>query len=74
MRTTVNEHGAVIRHGRVRGWVRDTGCENEWCQAACENGRHWHATPRGFAVTLRTYHYRTRRDAVRAILTASANR
>jgi len=58
----------VWNNERIVGWVSKDGCENDACLAA--TGRPYHATPRGFAVTLPTYHYRTAREAAQAIRTA----
>jgi hypothetical protein len=55
---------AIYRAGRVIGHIsRDPSCDNDACIAARENGRPWHVTPMGRAVTLPTYHYATRLDA-----------
>lgn len=56
------------------GYVdNDQGCENPACHEALRNGRPVHAIPRGFAVTLPTYHFETVTDAVRAVVTAAMN-
>jgi hypothetical protein len=72
-RGTINRHGAVITNddGVVLGWVRHAGCTNPACLDAWADGRSFHATPRGFAMTLPTYHYATKADAVAAIVAAA---
>jgi len=64
----VNQHGAVYRDGVIIGYVRSGGCENEACLRAMQAGRMWHAIPAGFAVTLTTYHYDTRDEAIAALV------
>lgn len=51
----------------VVGHVHNSGCENRSCVTHVINGRRWHATPQGFAVTLTPNHYVTLDDAVSAL-------
>jgi hypothetical protein len=51
----------------VIGWVSEGGCENAHCLAAIAEGRRFHATPRGFTVTLPDYHFTTEAEAVAAL-------
>lgn len=69
------DHPCVVRgpDGRHAGWVTDgEGCENPHCIAAINEGRVWHGTPSGFAVTLPTYHFATEAEARAAIREAAA--
>jgi hypothetical protein len=63
----------IVRNdtGTVIGWVSEGGCENAHCLAAIYEGRPFHATPRGFAVTLPDYHFTTKAEAVAALKRAA---
>lgn len=60
-------------NAEVIGYIARGGCENPACLRACVEGREWHATPAGFAVTLDTYHYDTAAQAEAAIRGAMQN-
>lgn len=70
--TTINKHGAVSVEGTIVGYVHEGGCANEACVEAIGAGRPWHAIPRGFAHTLKTYHYATREEAISALTARAA--
>jgi hypothetical protein len=50
------------------GWIRNGGCENPACKKAMRAGRHFHAVPAAFAVTLPDYHFATATEAEAALL------
>lgn len=56
--------------GTVAGWISASGCANPACRKAIREGRPYHATPAGFAVTLPDYHFETHAEARAALLAA----
>lgn len=60
----------VSRGDEIVGYVSGSGCENRKCRLATKAGRPFHATPRGFGVTLADYHFATEAEAVAALVAA----
>lgn len=68
IKVTVYDGAQETNSDAVIGWVSNFGCENDNCVAAVCNGKRWHATPRGFGVTLPEYHFRDLDDAIYALV------